>query len=89
MVAKLTRLTQKIAIQLHPVAESYTICSFRSRRTVRKLFDTPSYTYYVIWDDTVRFILVTSSFKVQKKNLKRDHIVSNSSSNITHPRGYF
>jgi hypothetical protein len=30
MVAKLTRLTHKIAIQLHLVAESYTICSSRS-----------------------------------------------------------
>jgi hypothetical protein len=40
MAAKLTRLTHKIAIQLHLVAES---CSFRSRRPVRKLLDTPSY----------------------------------------------
>jgi hypothetical protein len=39
MVAKLTRLTHKIAIQLHLVAES----SYRSRRPVRKLLDTPSY----------------------------------------------
>jgi hypothetical protein len=43
MAAKLTRLTQKIAIQLHLVAESCTICSSRSRRPVRKLLDTPSY----------------------------------------------
>jgi hypothetical protein len=40
---KLIRLTHKIAIQLHLVAESYTICSSRSRRTVRKFLDTPSY----------------------------------------------
>jgi hypothetical protein len=45
MAAKLTRLTHKIAIQLHLVAESFTICSSRSRRPVRKLLDTPSYTY--------------------------------------------
>jgi len=32
MIAKLTRLTHKIAIQLHLVAESCTICSSRSRR---------------------------------------------------------
>jgi hypothetical protein len=32
-----------IAIQLHLVAESCTICSSRSRRPVRKLLDTPSY----------------------------------------------
>jgi hypothetical protein len=43
MAAKLTNLTHKIAIQLHLVAESCTICSSRSRRPVRKLLDTPSY----------------------------------------------
>jgi len=39
---ELTRLTHKMAIQLHLVAESYTICSCRSRRPVRKVLDTPS-----------------------------------------------
>jgi hypothetical protein len=34
MVAKVTTLTHKIAIQLHLVAESCTICSSRSRRSV-------------------------------------------------------
>jgi hypothetical protein len=43
MVAKLTRMTHKITIQLQLVAESRTICSSRSRRSVRKLLDTPSY----------------------------------------------
>jgi len=43
MAAKLTRLTHKIAIQPHLVAESYTICSSRSRRPVRNLLVTPSY----------------------------------------------
>jgi len=43
MEAKLTRLTHKIAIQLHLVAENCTICSSCSRRPVRKLLDTPSY----------------------------------------------
>jgi hypothetical protein len=38
-----TTLTHKIAIQLHLVAESCTICSSRSRRPVRKLLDTLSY----------------------------------------------
>jgi hypothetical protein len=42
MVAELTRLTHKIAIQLHLVAESCTICGPGSRRPVRKLLDTPS-----------------------------------------------
>jgi hypothetical protein len=44
MATKLIRLTHKIAIQLHLVAESCTIYSSRSRRPVRKLFGTPSYT---------------------------------------------
>jgi hypothetical protein len=43
MVAKLIRTIQKIAIQLHLVAESCTICSSRSRWPVRELSDTPSY----------------------------------------------
>jgi hypothetical protein len=42
MAAKLTRLTYKIAIQLHLVAKSSTIRSSRSRLPVRKLFVTPS-----------------------------------------------
>jgi hypothetical protein len=43
MAAKLTILAHKIAIQLHLVAESCTICSSRSRQPVRKLLDTLSY----------------------------------------------
>jgi len=43
MAAKLTRVTHKIAIQLHLVAKGCTICSSRSRRPVRKRLDTPSY----------------------------------------------
>jgi len=43
MAAKLIRLTHKIAIQLHILGESCTICSSHSRQTVRKLLDTPSY----------------------------------------------
>jgi hypothetical protein len=43
MAAQLTRMTHKIAIQLHLVAESCTICSSHSRRPFRKLLDTPSY----------------------------------------------
>jgi len=45
MVAKVTTLTHKIAIQLHLVAESCTTCSSRSRRLVQKLLDTPSCRY--------------------------------------------
>jgi len=43
MAETLTRLTHKIAIQLHLVAESCTIFSSQFRRPVRKLLDTPSY----------------------------------------------
>jgi len=43
MVAKFTRLTHKIAIQLNLMAEGCTSCSSRSRRTVRKLLDTLPY----------------------------------------------
>jgi len=43
MAAKLTRLTHKIAILLHLVAESWTICSSHSRQSVQKLLDTLLY----------------------------------------------
>jgi len=43
MAAKLTRLTHKIAIELYLVAEDCIIFSSRSKRSVRKLLDTPSY----------------------------------------------
>jgi hypothetical protein len=43
MAAKLIRLTHKIAIQLHLVAESSTTYSYRSRLQVRKLLDIPPY----------------------------------------------
>jgi hypothetical protein len=42
-VAKPTRLTHKIMIQLHLPAESCTICSSCSRWQVWKLLDTPLY----------------------------------------------
>jgi hypothetical protein len=47
MATKLTRLTHKIAIQLHLVAESCTICSSHSRWPVLKLLDTTSYNILV------------------------------------------
>jgi hypothetical protein len=50
MAAKLIILTHKIALQLHLVAESCTICSSRSRRLVRELLDTPS--YVALWFET-------------------------------------
>jgi hypothetical protein len=59
MAAKLTRLAHKIAIQLHLVAESCTICSSLSRRPVLKLLDTTSYTLTTInirWEATQRIM---------------------------------
>jgi len=50
MVAKLTRLTLKIAIQLHLVEESCIICSSCSRWPVQKLLDIPSYVDEIIGD---------------------------------------
>jgi hypothetical protein len=58
---KLTRLPHKIAIQLHLAAESCTICSSRSRRSVRKLLDTPSYNCHSANSN--------SSTGTQKKNM--------------------
>jgi hypothetical protein len=43
MAEKLTRLTHRIAIQMHIVAVSCIICSSRARLPVRKLMDTSSY----------------------------------------------
>jgi hypothetical protein len=49
MAANLIRVTHKIAIQLHLVAESSIIWSSRSRQPVRKLLDTPSYIPLDTW----------------------------------------
>jgi len=45
MVAKLTRLTHKIAIQLYLVPESCTTSSSCSRQPAQKLLDTPLYSF--------------------------------------------
>jgi hypothetical protein len=45
IATKLTKLTHKIAIQLHLLAKSCTIHSSRSRRPVRKLLDTHLFAY--------------------------------------------
>jgi len=52
MAVKLAR-TNKIAINLHLVTESCTICSSRSWRPVRKRFDTPSYNL-CNWNNVVK-----------------------------------
>jgi hypothetical protein len=54
MAAKLTRLTHKIAIQLHLVADSCAICSSLSRRSVRKLLDIPWYQQTLPLDRVLR-----------------------------------
>jgi hypothetical protein len=69
MAAKLTRLTHKIAIQLHLVAESCTIYSSGSRRPVRKRLDTPSYPNDIDWKllnkcSRHEFLLSSSSFLI-------------------------
>jgi hypothetical protein len=61
MAAKLTRLTHKIAIQLHLVAESCTICSFRSRQPVSP--KTFGYTL-VLWTEGANMM---SSLPTQQK----------------------
>jgi hypothetical protein len=55
MAAKLTRLTHKIAIQLHLVAESCNISSSRSRRPVRKILDVCFTTFIIIYRNFKRF----------------------------------
>jgi hypothetical protein len=60
MAANLTRLSHKSAIQLHLVTERCTICSFRSRRPVLKLLDTPSYMGCISGETPKRSSLVTS-----------------------------
>jgi hypothetical protein len=88
MAAKLTRLTHKIAIQLHLVAESCTICSPRSRRPDRKLLVTPSYLVrsgfeheILVWIATTTVYtrplkLITSSVDVNLVNKIRDFSLS-------------
>jgi hypothetical protein len=77
MAEKLTRMTHKIAIQLHLVAEGSTICSSRSRRPVRKLLDTPW--YFII--DSVRKLLDTPSYMLNKyTSLNKFRIITKISS---------
>jgi hypothetical protein len=79
MAIKLTRLTHKIAIQLHSVAESCTICSSRSRWPVRKLLDTPSYLYL--------FILENNSFERVGNFSLRHRIQNGSGAHPAYPMG--
>jgi len=58
MATNPTILTHKIPIQLHPLAESYTICSSRSRWPVRKLWTHPLTRVSVLHNVSVELILV-------------------------------
>jgi hypothetical protein len=66
VATKFTRLTHKIEIQLHLVAESYTICSSRCRRPVRKHLDTPLYL------TALKFIYCRYSLLLQKQTKTRE-----------------
>jgi len=87
MVVKLTRLTHKIAVQLHLMAESCTICSSRSRSPVRKLLDTPS---FIVCEDGQKgnandMGTLLTCFKVLPQNLHAGtggHILTSHSQNI-------
>jgi len=57
VVAKLTRLSHKIVIQLPLVAEGCTICSSRSGLPVRELLDKPS----CFWFVTIRTCAIIAS----------------------------
>jgi hypothetical protein len=61
MASKLNRLIHRIAIQLHLVAESCTICISRFRQPVRKLLDTPP----CIWRLLVDSSLCTNGFSTE------------------------
>jgi hypothetical protein len=73
IAAKITRLTHRIVIQLHLVAESCTICSYRSRRPVRKLLDTPLYrtSWLVSYFQVLRCHL--ECMKIPIENVHRDN----------------
>jgi len=68
MAAKLTRLTYRIEIQLHLVAERCTIWSSRSRLPVRKRLDTPSYIYKIDVNIILRSI-ASSCFQIGGLNV--------------------
>jgi hypothetical protein len=92
MAAKLTRVTHKISIQLHLVAENYTICSYRSRRPVRKLLDTPSNVgcggptreKLAVVDDG-RFLLASSISGDGGRYAPRDRVTGTQRGNILRP----
>jgi hypothetical protein len=77
MAAKLTRLVHKIAIQLLLVAESCTICTSLSRRPVRKLLDTPSWSCVskIVSQSKYRAHICLPRISVIQKNLTNKTMV--------------
>jgi hypothetical protein len=71
MAAKLTRLTHKIAVQLHLVAGICIICSSRSRWSVRKFLDTLSYVLIVpIFRHVRKFYTMKCSHKTDELEIQ-------------------
>jgi hypothetical protein len=79
MAVKLTRLTHKIAIQLHLVAESCTTWSSRSSRLIRKLLDTPSFVSLIayrslpIWEKFFVYLKMFPQLHSLCKEQQDDH----------------
>jgi hypothetical protein len=67
MMAKLTRLTHKIVIQLHLVAECCTVCSSHSRWPVQKLLDIPSYIHKCV---VINSFMVLIQFILRQMKVK-------------------
>jgi hypothetical protein len=65
MVAKFIKLTHKIVIQLHLVAESHTICSSCFRQQVQKLLDTPSYMPPILYHFSFLYKSPSQHFGIQ------------------------
>jgi hypothetical protein len=73
MAGKLARLTHKIAIQLHLMAESCTIYSSRSRRPVRKLLNTLSYAYIPDYSLSLDLLFFVTNCEFCHRNLSEGY----------------
>jgi hypothetical protein len=77
MAAKLITLTHTIAIQLHLVAGSSTICNSRSRRPVRKRLDTHSYSggfHFKLFSKRLSFVSVAGTLCARRTEKQRVYI---------------
>jgi len=89
MAAKITRLIHKIAIQLHLVSMSCTICSSRSRRPVRKLLDTPSYISECRPKKVYPQILTTHPVDTMSSNNRVNYFLSSATDSYLIDQGLF